>query len=236
MRNCTEDFNEVFKPFKGILIHINQQNPMGDAYVETFDLSPDRTPINFHPFSENESALFLETLSAAGQTKPFLHLDGLIPENILSMKLIGAGGAIWYTPPKLQTLDFKAHKIPSGQAYIPSLIWKASRKQLLLFAVRGTKRPTLDTPLCYAPFFNVDASGLVCMGTVEINIPETASLQEFVQTWEDYFFKSAFTSQLYGFSPVTGALDKFWKRQIKENAKFPTKVLRQTTLKLKDIV
>ncbi|STD07498.1 hypothetical protein [Chryseobacterium carnipullorum] len=49
-------------------------------------------------------------------------------------------------------------------------------------------------PFFHAPFFNVYESGSVCMGTVDVNIKNSVSLEEFTEKWEDLFFQFLFQS------------------------------------------
>jgi PRTRC genetic system protein B len=236
MKNITEEFSDVYVPFKGIVVVASKKSKNETGYVESFDFSPKGFPINFHPLSETESALLLQTLSESTTTRPFLHIDGLIPPNVLHIHTLGRGQAIWYTPPQMFNLIFKEHlKIPSGNGYAPMLIWKASRTQLYLYASKSISRPRLDTPLCHAPFLNIRSSGHVCMGTVQIAISESCSLQEFMKTWQNYFFNSYFSSILNA-SSVKGDIAKVWKSQIEKGTRFPSKILKEIRQTINDIL
>lgn len=72
-------------------------------------------------------------------------------------------------------------------AQVPPLLWLANKQNLVIFALASDRRPTEKTMLYHAPFFNVYDNGSVCMGTVDVNIKNSASIEEFTEAWEKYF-------------------------------------------------
>ena len=64
--------------------------------------------------------------------------------------------------------------IPNGKAYVPPMLWYASKYSLAVFALATDRRPKENTPLYYAPFLNIYEDGKVCMGTVSIDIKNSA--------------------------------------------------------------
>jgi PRTRC genetic system protein B len=99
------------------------------------------------------------------------------------------GYAIWYTPPKEVDLFFSDNLgIPSGRTKIPALLWKATKDRLQVFSLKGKAKPNADTPLYYAPLFNLSQDGSVCMGTVNINIDRQTYLEQFISAMGELFF------------------------------------------------
>lgn len=72
----------------------------------------------------------------------------------------------------------------------PALVFIASAARLQVFALRENGRPTLETPLMHAPFWNLFQGGGVCRGSVQYPSACTPDLQG---AWEAVFFQSVFT-------------------------------------------
>src|SRR5699024_4715242 len=127
------------------------------------------------------------------------------PTNILHINPSEKGTVLWYTKAQQRQLYFvNGLGIPNGKAQVPPMLWFAGKNSLAAYALATDRRPTAKTPLHYAPFFNIYEDGKVCMGTVNIDIKNSASLEEFIQAWESYFFNSYFSHLLGRYSPIKG--------------------------------
>jgi PRTRC genetic system protein B len=126
--------------------------------------------------------------------------------------------------------------IPNGMAYVPPMIWYANKNSLSVFALASDRRPTEKTPLYFAPFFNSYEDGKVCMGSVNINIKNSASVEEFVSAWEDYFFNSYFSHLLGSDSPIKGNCVTLWKDLIQTGKPFPKELLKKNNKTLKNLL
>jgi PRTRC genetic system protein B len=110
-------------------------------------------------------------------------------------------------------------EIPNGKAQVPAMLWFADKENLSVFALTSDKRPTEKTPLYYAPFFNVYEDGAVCMGTVDVNIKNSASVEEFTRLGKIIF--SILISVLYdNYNPINGNCVNLWKK-LMETENFP---------------
>lgn len=74
------------------------------------------------------------------------------------------------------------------------------RKSLHVAALSSDQRPTLQTELLRAPYYNVSAEGLVCQGSM--NGPRE-NRPEAIAQWEAAFFHSAFTHPQGGAFQIT---------------------------------
>ncbi|QEH39419.1 PRTRC system protein B [Chitinophaga sp. XS-30] len=234
--NCIADtFNEDFTPVKFLAIYCHQQK---DQYhVESYDPSPSGRPINAHPLGAAEASSLGRILSNTDNPSHFLLPKGIMPDQVLHLSAKDEGSAIWHTPAIQRQLYFSENlKIPSGKAWTPPLLWVASRKSLRIFALRTETKPDTMTVLYHAPFFNTNAKGDVCMGTVKIDIPETVSLETFMYKWEKYFFSSYFSHSNMGRSPLTGNIVSCWKKLIDTDARFPVEALRKQSVTLKKLL
>ena len=118
-------------------------------------------------------------------------------------------------------------EIPNGIAEVPAMLWLAGKRNLKVFALANNRRPTEKTSLFYAPFFNVYENGTVCMGTVDVDIKNSSSLEEFTKKWEDYFFNSYFSHLMNEHNPIKGNCVNLWKSLVDKDEIFPKNVLTQ---------
>lgn len=151
---------------------------------------------------------------------------------------------IWWTPPAMRPMFFKkSHhnaKTFDGSAVCPTpgLVWMAMPGcGLFVYAIKGPNRPTKETQLYQAPFFNVWGRGQVCIGTASLPADETKWEP---QAWEKTLFGSHFTHPnfaqpdrlILGEDPAA-----FWKKMIKRPAKrFPEDRLVQIPVVAGDLI
>ena len=205
--------------------------------MQAFDVDPlSGHPINFHPLTEQESRQLAKILTVEKEKKKnFLRLNGLLPENVLYLDA-ERGQVIWYTPPQRRNLYFiQSLTIPNGIANLPALIWLATKNHLVLFALGSTDKPTIDTPLFYAPFFNTNKQGGVCMGTVSVGIRQSNTLNEFIAAWEESFFNSYFSHLYDQHQPVQGNIIQLWQHLIDNDTAFPFDVLIPSPFTLRQL-
>lgn len=239
MNNITAISKDIYVPKKAIVMYETLVESEQPVYIESFDMDEYGRPINARPLTAEEADDLGRHLQSRQQSQnSFLQSESLLPENILFIDTSTAdAGAIWYTKPKKVRLLFKKQLgIPSGTAYIPALLWKATKSDLELFALVENKKPTLKTKLYHAPFFNIYENGSVCMGTVDISIGQRHTLNEFMKAWEGYFFNSYFSHTLTHIATVKTNLVQLWKEQIASSRRFPVSVLKQHSVTLKKLL
>ena len=149
----------------------------------------------------------------------------------------GEGQAVWYSKTQKKQLFFASSlAIENKEVSLPPLLWKATPKSLWIYALDKNQKPHLNTPLCYAPFFNVYENGNVCMGSVQVNERKASCLEDFIIQWEDYFFNSYFSHQL-GSYPITKIpLISLWQELTQSNKSFPCELLNPNHLTLQQIL
>lgn len=219
MKNIASQLDNIYTPVKALIIF---QSPQDNIYVEAHDMDTSGHAINARPLTIEESIQLASMLDCSQEMqRDFLRPKGLLPENLLYLNPSRNGFAIWQTPAKEVNLFFTATLgIPSGKAKVPPLIWKADKHTVEVFALNTHDKPTSDTMLCYAPFFNVYGNGRVCMGSVDIEIPEDCMLEEFMQEWEKYFFNSYFSHTLESHATNTNMVN-LWTTLINTGEDFP---------------
>jgi PRTRC genetic system protein B len=148
----------------------------------------------------------------------------LLPESVLSFSPLHL---VWWMPACKKRVFFDNKELGKRSAIVPhpALLFVVVGREWLIFAMKGNNRPTKNTPLFHAPYFNVYDNGNICAGTAEI--PDRLSTSA-IPTWENAFFESAFTH-------VNGEIRKvshpkgeyaFWKEMLDNKyEKFPVKFL-----------
>ncbi|RZM04821.1 MAG: PRTRC system protein B, partial [Pedobacter sp.] len=115
-------------------------------------------------------------------------------------------------------------------------LWKASKNGLSLWALENNDRPSLETRLYQAPFFNLYPDGRVCMGNVNVKFSLNIDLDQFMSQWQKLYFGSAFSHLLQGVSPAKCNIVQLWQQQIGTENPFPKHELKRSRDLLKDII
>ena len=237
VNDITENFGTLYHP-KSALVFYETIGTNTDVYVEYFDMDSNGTPINAHPLTVKEANVLAKALKTDEEnSKAFLKPKGILPTNILHINPSAEKGTVlWYTKAQQRQLYFvESLGIPNGKAQVPPMLWKASKSNLTLFALASDRRPTEKTPLYYTPFFNVYEKGNVCMGTVSIDIKNSASVEEFIRAWEHYFFNSYFSHSLSA-NLTKKNIVNLWKDLIGTDKPFPKDVLKKNNKTLKNLL
>ena len=239
MKDITQNFGTLYHPKTALIFYqTDERNP--NTYVEHFEMDKNGNPINAHPLTEREAKALAKSLNLTTKKEKkqeFLKPKGILPTHILHLNPSENGSVIWYTKAGKRQLYFSENlEIPNGTAEVPALIWLATQRSLKVFALSSNRRPTEKTSLFYAPFFNVYENGNVCMGTVNIDIQNSASVEEFIQAWESYFFNSYFSHLLGKQNPIKGNCVSLWKNLVGTDNSFPKEVLKNANRILKNLL
>ena len=237
MNDITQNFGTLYYP-KSALVFYETAGTETDMYVEHFDMDSNGNPINAHPLTVKEAKLLAKSLQTDEEkSKAFLKPNGILPTNILHINPSNDKGLVlWYTKAQQRQMYFvDSLGIPNGTAQVPSMLWLANKNSLAVFALANNRRPTEKTPLYYAPFFNIYEKGNVCMGTVSVDIKNSASVEEFTQAWEDYFFNSYFSHSLSA-NLTKKNIVSLWKDLIGTDKPFPKEVLKKNNKTLKNLL
>ena len=239
MKDITQDFGKLYHPTSA-LVFFQTNERIKETYVEYFDMDKNGNPINAHPLTEKEAKTLVKALNTKTQkekSKDFLKPKGILPTNILQINPSENGSVLWFTKSMKKQLYFTENlEISNGRAEVPAMLWFANKRSLKIFALSSNQRPTEKTPLFYAPFFNVYENGNVCMGTVDVHIQNSTSLEEFIKNWEDYFFNSYFSHLMNEHNPINGNCVNLWKSLINVEKPFPKEALKKANRTLKNLL
>lgn len=238
MKNITPTFQDVYMPVKALLIYERNVNEQADIYVESYDIDDKGSPVNAHPLDGNECAALAKCLDQSEELRrDFLTPKGLLPKNVIYINAAHDGCVLWYTHAQEVPLFFKEElSIPSGNAHIPALLWKATRDELHLYALKDNKPVIQKTKLYNAPFFNIHPNGSVCMGTVDVQFDRNCQMEDFISGWQQYFFNSYFSHLIGGHTAVKGNIVQLWQQQVTTGRPFPTEQLVPASITVKNLI
>lgn len=236
MKTLTEQFGTLYHPKAALVVYETAEANAG-CYVEYFDMDSNGHPVNAHPLTVREAQHLAKALNTTTEgNKTFLKPKALMGNHILYIDPSASGKVMWYTKAARRQLYFSEQLgIANGIAQVPPLLWVADKQKLHIYALTTDRKPKETTALYHAPFFNVYRDGSVCMGTVDVKIKQSASLEEFTQAWESYFFNSYFSHLMQGHNPIQGNCVSLWKQLIKSGEAFPKKVLKPTGATIKNL-
>ena len=163
---------------------------------------------------------------------------GFLPETVLYLQ---GDLLVWWVPPARRHLAFR---VGTEQAEAfggrergetvpqPGLIFAAASNVWRVWAVKGQTRPTPQTPLFQAPYFNVDGQGRICQGNVPV--PNGTTVEK-ISAWNDAFLRSYFTHPNVAGKLLRyrGGAYAFWRDMLDGRfTRFPERVLvdAKTTL------
>lgn len=121
----------------------------------------------------------------------------LLPPEVLC----DTGCLMWWKPMTRLPIFFntgnaKFNKEVNGKEVLhPPLVFLAKPGRLMIFALSHNERPTPETMLYRAPYYNLYAEGAMCSGNVRL--PEV-TLPGDIPMWEKAFFETNFTHSNIG--------------------------------------
>ncbi len=227
VNDITANFGALYYPKSALVFYEAKQEDTA-MYVEHFDMDSNGNPINAHPLTVMEANILAKSLQTEDEmNRAFLKSKGILPTNILHINPSEKGTVLWHTKAQQRQLFFvDSLGIPNGKAQVPPMLWLASKRGLAVFALASDRRTTENTPLHYAPFFYIYEKGIVCMGTVSIDIKNSASVEEFTHAWEHYFFNSYFSHSLVA-NLARQNIVNLWKDLVNTDKPFPKEVLKK---------
>ncbi len=132
---------------------------------------------------------FLRTLAEGLGTRITAEI---FPENVLART---PETITWWTRARREVMfyggvDPDARALDGGAYPHPALVFRVTRRELFVRALERDERPTGETPLKTAPYWNCDAAGRVCLGSMRV--PDQTTVES-ISDWQAGFFRSQFT-------------------------------------------
>lgn len=122
-------------------------------------------------------------------------LRQVAPAGFLPAELLWHDGErmLWWLPGGRRHMTFRVPEFGDERSAVlphPPLVFLAAPRAWAVWALRERQRPTPETALFQAPFFNVSNDGHICAGTGEL--PARVK-PELLEAWNRAFFSSAFS-------------------------------------------
>lgn len=179
---------------KAILIYESQHRFYSSINVEFATLhdvrntgTKDKPNVQIMPGTPVSQESIISMMGSLG--KKFVLNAELLPENVLSFSPIHL---VWWSSATNRRVFFDNKEIGKRSAVVPHppLLNIVVGRSWYVFAMKENKRPTKETKLYHAPYFNVYDDGKICVGTAAIPDHLTSTM---IPQWEAAFFDSAFT-------------------------------------------
>ena len=117
----------------------------------------------------------------------------------------------------------------------PALVFMIQGRELFVRALAENRRPAGAAPLKNAPYWNTDADGRVCLGSMQV--PEEVSVDS-LSGWENAYFASEFThpSGAVRLASHPGGFLGLWSSLVGQKQNFPSKYLADSQQSLQEFV
>lgn len=146
----------------------------------------------------------------------------------------------WWSRARLRLMFFgdgtTETKVLNGKMYPhPALVFMIQGRELFVRALAENRRPTADTRLCNAPYWNTDKHGRVCPGSMRV--PGETGVAS-LAGWEDAYFASEFThpSGAVRLTSHPGGFVGLWSSLAGRKRDFPVKFLAESKQTLQEFV
>ena len=177
--------NRIFGLKQAVLLY--QEGSRAFATLHEVKCRPDEAP--YLCAGQSVTTGFLETLATGLGASMAAEV---LPDHVLARtpELIA-----WWSRAQRRLMFFgdgnaDARKL-NGKIYAhPALVFMIHGRELFVRALAENRRPAAATPLKNAPYWNTDADGRVCLGSMRV--PEEVSVGS-LSGWEEAYFASEFT-------------------------------------------
>ena len=222
--------NCEFKLSEAVLVY---RGGGGGAFASLHQVRQTGDGVPYLAPGENLTTAFVRTLAQGlgAQVKP-----DILPDNVLvrTPDLL-----VWWSRPRRRIMFFggtdeEARKLNGLLFPHPALIFKVAGKDLFVRAMATNSRPSSETPMKTAPYWNTDARGLVCAGSMRV--PESADIAS-IPGWEGAYFQSEFThaAGAVRLTSHPGGFIGLW-RSLVGRKRFPVRYLTDTGETLQEFV
>src|SRR5579864_5887461 len=222
--------NRTFSLKQAVLLY--QEGSRAFATLHEVKIRPDQAP--YLCAGQSVTTGFLETLAKGLGASMGAEV---LPEHVLARtpELIA-----WWTPAKMRLMFFgngdpKTRHLNGKMYPHPALVFMIRGRELFVRALTENRRPNSDTRLMNAPYWNTDAQGRVCLGSMRV--PEEVSASS-LRGWEDAYFASEFThpSGAVRLTTHAGGFVGLWSSLAGRKRQFPVKFLADSEQTLQDFI
>ncbi len=221
--------NRIFTLKHAVLLY--QEGSRAFATLHEVKHNPDHAPYLYA--GQSVTTGFLETLAKGLGANMAAEV---LPEHVLARtpELIA-----WWSRAQARLMFFddgnvEAKKLNGKMYPHPPLVFMIHGRELFVRVLSENRRPTADTRLKNAPYWNTDAAGRVCLGSMRV--PEEVSAGS-LSSWEKAYFASEFThpSGAVRLTTHPGGFLGLWSN-LRGRKRFPVKFLADSKQTLQEFV
>jgi PRTRC genetic system protein B len=161
----------------------------------------------------------------------------VLPEHVLSRT---SDLIAWWSQARPRLMFFgdgnAEMKRLNGKMYPhPALVFMIQGRKLFVRMLAENCRPSANTRLCNAPYWNTDAQGRVCLGSMRV--PDETGITS-LSAWENAYFASEFThpSGAVRLTMHPGGFPGLWSNLAGRKRAFPVKFLADSKQTLQEFV
>ena len=222
--------NRIFTLKQAVLLY--QEGSRAFATLHDVKQTPNEAP--YLCAGQSVTTSFLETLAKGLGASMAAEV---LPENVLARtpELIA-----WWSRAQTRVMFFgdgdpKTRNLNGRRFPHPALIFMIRGRELFVRALAENHRPRADTRLKNAPYWNSDADGRVCLGTMRV--PEEVSAAS-LHGWEEAYFASEFThpSGAVRLTTYPGGFLGLWAILDGRKRRFPGKYLAESKQTLREFI
>jgi PRTRC genetic system protein B len=222
--------NRIFSLKQAVLLY--QEGSRAFATLHEVKCRPEEAP--FLCAGQSVTRGFLETLAAGLGASMAAEV---LPDHVLARtrELIA-----WWSRAQRRLMFFgdgnaDARKLNGKMYPHPALVFMIHGRELLVRALSENRRPAAATPLKNAPYWNTDADGRVCLGSMRV--PDNVSVSS-LSGWEEAYFASEFThpSGAVRLTSHPGGFLGLWSSLTGQKQNFPSKYLADSQQSLQEFV
>jgi len=222
--------NIEFKLSEAVLVYRGGGN---GAFASLHQVKQAENGIPYLTPGEALTTSFLRALAQGlgAQVKP-----EILPDNVLART---PDMLVWWSRPQRRVMFFggtdeEARKMNGLVFPHPALVFNVVGKDLFVRAVVTSSRPSPETRLKTAPYWNTDSRGLVCAGSMRV--PESSDIAS-IPAWQDAYFQSQFThaAGAVRLTSHPGGFIGLW-RSLAGRKRFPTQYLTDAGETLQEFV
>ena len=222
--------NRTFSLKQAVLLY--QEGSRAFATLHEVKYRPDQAP--YLSASQSITTGFLEALAKG--------LGASMGAEVLPERFLARTPQLlaWWSRAQPRLMFFgdgngEAKKLNGKMFPHSALVFMIHGRELFVRALADDRRPTADTRLKNAPYWNTDSSGRVCLGSMRV--PEEASVDS-LPGWENAYFASEFThpSGAVRLTTHPGGFLGLWSGLTGRRRDFPVKFLADSEQTLQEFV
>jgi PRTRC genetic system protein B len=222
--------NQTFRLKQAVLLY--QEGSRAFATLHEVRSQPDGPP--YLCAGQSVTAGFLQTLARGLGANMAAEV---LPENVLART---PESITWWSQAQPRLMFFgeanaETRGLTAKTFPHPPLVFRIHGRELFVRALGENRRPRRDTRLRNAPYWNTDAQGRVCLGSMRV--PEEVSVNA-ITKWERAYFESEFThpSGAVRLTTHPGGFVGLWSGLAGRKCVFPVKFLADSKQTLQEFI